>query len=192
MKKTILTFSVCFILLGTSLSFGQDLVVLKGVVRDSITKQVLSDVRISVNPDPDKVLIIDYENRRIIVNPDTAFVRNNTTGEFQISVEKGSKIWFRKQGYLWKNIVVTGNDAVVIELPPSPSGLANLSLNAHNYRSDRNNPDIVIEYYFNGVLIPEEEWNDVRITRDDIHNIGSSDPANPANENFRRFTIITK
>ena len=188
MRKPILTFSVCFALLGTSLSFGQDQVILKGVVRDSITKQVLSDVRISINPDPNKVLVMDYENRRTIINPDTVFVRNNVNGEFQITVEKGLKIWFRKQGYLWKNIVVTGNDAVVIELPPSPSGLAGLSLDANRYRSVANNPDMEVEFYFNGVLIPEEEWNDVRFSIDDIFDVGT----HPRNEEYRRFIFITK
>ena len=135
----VFTFSVCFAILGTSLSFGQD-VVWKGIVRDSITKEVLSDVRICLDQDMEGVLL-------------------DRAGEFQISVEKGTKVWFRKKGYQWKNIVITNNGEGIIELNPSSSKSFFSGLPGET------------EYYINDVKIPEEEWCDVKFTRDETESI---------------------
>jgi predicted Rdx family selenoprotein len=147
-------------MLSTSLSFGQEQIILRGTVRDSITKEVLSDVRISVNQD-------------------MVGVRNSASGEFQITVNRGDKVWFRKQGYGWKNIVVTGNNVAVIELAKNPPGLSELHIN---------NPDVVPEYYVNGVLIPKEEWNDIRLNKDDIARMNLA----PVVGGVRRFDFTTK
>jgi len=125
-------------MLCTSLSFGQE-VVWKGIVRDSITKEVLSDVRICLDQDMKGVLL-------------------NSAGEFQISVEKGTKVWFRKQGYKWGNIVVTNNSEGIIELPPSSSSIPFFP-SIHE--------GMIVECYINDVKITKEEWNDVRLKEDD-------------------------
>ena len=152
-------FIFCFLMLRTSLSFGQEQIIFKGTVRDSITKQVLSNVRISINND-------------------MVGIQNNVNGEFQITAPKGSKVWFRKQGYKWKNIVVTSNNVVIIDIPQSLSS-------SPSFLS--NNPNREHEYYFNGVLIPKEEWNDIRFSKDDIEEIRT----NPS-EKIMKFYFITK
>ena len=153
-------FIACFAMLCTTLSFGQDQVVLRGTVRDSTNKQVLSDVR-------------------VCINQDMVGVRNNASGEFQITVNKGSKVWFRKQGYRWESIIVTGNDVIIIDLPKSASNISNIL---------SNNPNHEHEYSIDGVLIPKEEWNDVRLTENDIATINITSPK----EGVMRFVFTTK
>ena len=130
----IFMFIVCFTILCTSLSFGQE-IIFRGIVRDSTTKEVLSNVRIGFNNDMEVAIL-------------------NKASEFQINVEKGTKIWFRVRGYRWKNVVATGesNDTEIIELPPSPKGLPKDWWDG--------NPQIA--FYFNGTKIPYEDWNDIR------------------------------
>lgn len=101
----------------------------KAVIQDSLTQEKLSDVR-------------------IYAGTDTVGSKNRPDGSFQLSVKKGSTVRFRKTGYRWLNLVVSEDNAKIIEMIPSKKSELH---------------DQFDEVEINGKLVSKEEWNDINM-----------------------------
>ncbi len=126
----ILGLTIYCILFRVPPCFGQDTFLCKGIIKEGDTKEPLQNVR-------------------IFVDGDTIGVKNDIVGKYQITVKKGSKVRFKKTGYVWQSIIIAGKEVRDVELFPSlPKGKGN-----------RTNEfgEIIVD----GKSLLEDEWNDI-------------------------------
>ena len=145
MKKIPLFIVLLLLIVNTSVGYAQKDIVCKGTITDSITRLPLEDVRI-------------YK----IFNSDTVMFQTNPAGEFQISLQAGSKLFLKKTGYAWRIVSVSDNKIQQIKMKPSTPSSGPLITRTDTGKSF-NNEDV--DLYFNGQLVPFSEMNDAL----DIH-----------------------
>lgn len=118
------------------MGFAQQNFLCKGKIVDFNTKLPLQDVRIYCT----------YNNR------DTIETLCNMKGEFQISLQTGSKLLFKKRGYAWHVVKIANKEIQQISLKPSRP-IPKIQFQGEE---DLDNTDI----YVDGQLVPREEWDD--------------------------------
>jgi hypothetical protein len=114
--------------------------VCKGIVVDGNTKKPLAAVCITKNAD-------------------TLCVQSDATGNFKITVQKDTKVWFRLRGYTWVSIKVTDAATQTISLYPKSKS------NGFSHGL----PGQVNEMIFDGNRVPKEDWDS--FSPEDIGNI---------------------
>jgi len=110
MKKTVLSkknYLVLFCILHSLMCFGQGTFEYKCILRDSITQEPLTNVK-------------------IYLNKDSVGIYNKNDGSFLINVKEGDILLLRKKGYRWENIKITANNLINLEMVPSTRFRANL------------------------------------------------------------------
>jgi len=129
--------SLLFLLHASILHAQQDFL-FNGKIADADTKLPLQDVRI-------------YK----IHNTDTIKIQSNANGEFQILLNTDSKLFFKKNGYVWHIVKIANREPQQIYLRPTPASAA-IDIEGSGGIERVNNTD----FYFSGHLIPREEWLD--------------------------------
>ena len=80
--------------------------------------------------------------------------QSNSNGEFQLSLEAGSGLLFKKSGYGWFFLRITNNDAQQIKLVPSdPEKSDPIFFDMDGNKREYDG----VDFYINGQLVPEVE-----------------------------------
>jgi len=126
---------ILFFVLTTSLLTGhtQQQIVCKGKIIDSSNNLPLQNVKI-------------YK----VFNSDTVLYQSNNAGEFQISLQMGSRLLLKKSGYAWQIVRINTDDIKQIKMVSSK----NSSKPIISYDGII---DDDIDLYIDGQLVPESE-----------------------------------
>jgi hypothetical protein len=73
-------------------------------------------------------------------------ITTDANGEYQLKVTEGTKVRFKKEGYIWKTVTVIHQEKQKIHLSPSQGAILS------------NGGEKMTEIEYDGVSIPEEEW----------------------------------
>ena len=136
MKNNNLYFFIILLITHISVGYAQQNIVCKGKITDVNTNLPLQEVKIFK-----------------VFNGDTVMYQSNATGDFQISLQSGSKLLLRKPGYAWKTVRVSNDEILQIKLTPSKPQNPTI----HNTKEDK---IYEADVYINGQLVPKSEVND--------------------------------
>ena len=134
MKNKILNTLVLLLLINLSTIYAQQNLTCSGRIIDANTNLPLQGVRI------------------YLAKANEFKTQSNSNGEFQLSLEAGSGLLFKKSGYGWFFLRITNNDTQQIKLVPSEGE----GITFHDMDGNKREYDGV-DLYFNGQLVPEAE-----------------------------------
>ena len=126
---------VALLAINLSIGFSQQNFISRGRIVDSKTNLALQEVAI-------------YK----IFNGDTIETKCDEKGEFQIMLQTGSTLLFKRNGYKLQEVKITDNALQLIKLVPKAIRLLD---------GDGNNDMEKVDFYLNEKLVPEDEWDDV-------------------------------
>ena len=148
-NKTLSTF-VFLLIINLSAGYAQN-IMCRGTIVDADTNLPLREVSI-------------YKERDI----NTVLLKSNNAGEFQISIQTGSRLLLKKSGYVWQIVRADNNNPQHIELVPSNPENSEIILRD----ADEKRREGETNLYFNGQLVPETERTDaLGIDKKEIKNI---------------------
>ena len=134
MKYIRLDYFLLLFMVNVLTSYSQDSFVFNGQIMDINAGLPLQDVKIYC-----------------INNSDTTETSSNKKGEFQISIQAGSKLFLKKPGFAWHFVKIYNNDERKIYLTPSKN-YSEKDIGKQNFDTT--------DFYFNDHLVPQDEWDD--------------------------------
>ena len=154
-----------------NIGYAQQDFIFRGIITDANSNLPLPDVRI-------------YR----INAGDTLKSQCNSNGEFQLSLNVGSRLLLKKSGYAWQIVRITNNDLQQIKLIPSKQENSEIIL----YDLDDKRKEGEVDFYFNGQLVQKTEWADaLSIDPNEIRGVGVRD-AKLSKDGRHKFYIETK
>jgi len=160
MTKNLYTL-ILLLIINISTGYAQQDLTCRGRIIDANTNLPLQDVKI------------------YLAKANELKTQSNSNGEFQLSLEVGSGLLFKKGGYGWYFLRINNSDTQQIKLvptDPAKSEIIFFDLDGNKKEFDR------VDLYFNGQLVPEAEKSDAN---------GIFNNFNPKEMDFRTDTKST-